>query len=238
MDMPSLPTDNLYKFLTIGGVALTVGAVYLMGNLDRNAERYTDIAVATNEEWVKHTDAQIRELEDLRRFLDNTDRVAADLAQIDPKMDADTAKALRESKLTNLRQRVRSFEIGADILTDRAEFLKSRNKTLVMETEAKRSTIQTKAELTSEVMLPAGWVCMTVGFLGWYWKVQRYHDRQIKAEAEKAERELTQPKPPVTPSTAAVASAPAAVAPVAPTASPTPVSEQSARPESPAQSTG
>jgi hypothetical protein len=159
--VPSLPTDNLYKFAALFGLFLFAAFTYLRIHND----------FAFRKEVVEfNTRAQINleertELEDFLTGLANG-KVPADLKSI----GYGKIMATKEELMVTIQTRL-------SVLNARSVDLKCRHETL-LETEKHVETLCSSAARVSYL----GIILMIIGFTAWYFKLQRYQDRAIRAQ--------------------------------------------------------
>lgn len=171
MNFPSLPTDNLYKFIALSGFVLGVLSWgYLIIQIDGQEIAMVEINAAVDGIEAE-TESNAAGIESLARELglsltaegiaDNFKGDRADLLKLQLRAEA---QALRLAAVKERRQNVR---LRSDL-----EAAKLR---------------RTKRLLWPLIILgTVGFGLSIFGFFLWYFRVQRYQDQVLKAEAKQA----------------------------------------------------
>ena len=195
MNMPSLPTDNLYKFLALGGlVTLVVFPIFYVSQVaDRNRQ-------------MVETETEALILEKEVEFLKwETNALSDELAET--KKDAKMlAKESKTSKSSSVGQANDPISPSVDSITKRANQILLENKGyLDRGYELRRKTLELEKESLKlagkrvEINLLDGRlnairrltligisvssVIMILGFSLWYLKLQKYQDQTIARQA-------------------------------------------------------
>jgi hypothetical protein len=157
MNLPfGLPTDNLYKFMALSGVALMLAAALLAYGSFRRIQSLADaLGAETSVAMVK------------------ADRIIAE-----------TLRAVDDSTLTGQERERRLMELRTPTfaLGEQAVSLQARSKGLLR--DLKRLSDDVDGWLI--VLWTLGGVLASLGFWLWYMRVQRYQDTILRYEVEKA----------------------------------------------------
>lgn len=163
MTLPSLPTDNLYKFLALAGLFLAVfGYVYPTNRLTELQIKQASIET----EW------SVLNVE--------MDRLKADTADVERSLRRLEAEA--ETEPTEARRNAAKISADGKKLRERLHELEIKKIGL----EGKdRETKIVQAEISSartllNVCVVVGVLLTGLGFVSWYFRVQRLQDQQLK----------------------------------------------------------
>lgn len=159
--VPSLPTDNLYKFAALFGLFLFAAFTYLRIHND----------FAFRKEVVEfNTRAQIN-IEERTRLEDYLTGLANGKVPVDLKsIGYGKVMATKEELMAAIQTRL-------SVLNARSLDLMVRQETL-LETENHVETLCSSATRISYL----GVILMILGFTAWYFKLQRYQDRALRAQ--------------------------------------------------------
>ena len=150
MTLPNLPTDNLYKFLALAGVACVLAANWLTSDAQfRRQELLTKERQATEDRLL---DSIWQTVDRVMKEHDTKDERMKSLKNIEPMMDARAGM-----ERTKLQERQQEINDEADTQVFMLGLL--------------------------EVV---GVVCAPLGFVLWWFRVQQYQDRILRAESDKA----------------------------------------------------
>lgn len=204
--MPSLPTDNIYKFLAIAGVVGVLFTTYTYKQDDKSL-RHEIIETETKAYRVKEAIAQIKKDTDelIRKLKSNKDglsdsvrsKIAFDVIKTDLEMATLPAlKILRDQYYHRLNPKdddyyYQIFWIG--LVDEQIELHKKGNELakLIEDSEVafyklkKLSEMRTRSGGRYIWELAFGFLMLLVGFYLWYTKKQRYEDMIVKKESEK-----------------------------------------------------
>ncbi|MDP4199477.1 MAG: hypothetical protein Q8922_02885 [Bacteroidota bacterium] len=148
--LPQLPTDNLYKFLALAGVALVLVSGYLQIQ-----------AGIVEDRWE-------------RDITSKTQILANEVKAMSDTYNRDTAKA--DSAM--LAQKP-----AWDLAVHRSDSILNEH---LNEWWPWKLALETR--VIDLWMWWIGWILTLGGFWLWYWKVQRFKDRKLKARTEARER--------------------------------------------------
>ncbi len=153
MNIPNLPSDNLYKFICIGGLILSISSfLSIIYQNQQYANRMFDISYETK--LIKEKKDHL--INDLNSFEKHVDKMPVSTAQ----------ERLKEFK-ENMRQ-------------NELELIKVENSLERLDYFAKDQDSQNKF---LKRMFNLGAFCMMIGFILWYTKLQRYLDLIVKRQA-------------------------------------------------------
>jgi hypothetical protein len=172
MNLPSLPTDNLYKFQALSGTVLIVLSFYLPSQFaERLSEKYESITlkIAT---LSADSNFKKRKVEKLTRIIDNT------IAAQNNKNVADKNKIelhYSETEIKKLFDEVDDLSRSIDIQLAESKQIAENLK-----------YIEKRIFLTRLLMVVFGCIGTALAFIGyylWYHKIQFYLDIVAKGEA-------------------------------------------------------
>jgi hypothetical protein len=167
--LPSLPTDNLYKFAALAGIAIVVSTVYLLVSQTLNiVDRVTDAREAGDTAIARHNFI-VKRAQDFKELLDNS--IAA--------------------KKGTLKKDSQKLDIGYsdDEIKATEKSLKQAEEDLDLEVvKVKYALERSKLELVAGICLlvlgclvnAIGWKLATWGFRCWYWRIQVPLDEQFR----------------------------------------------------------
>jgi septal ring factor EnvC (AmiA/AmiB activator) len=160
MDIPSVPTDNLYKFMALSGLAIVITCLYLFfSRADQLNERLYDVA-----ERKSILEANIDAMND---EISKLNRSIAEL-----KKAADSRDVLAQ-----LTSRVEEGEkIKSELLHTRKELI---DLTAAAEVADMIRSLQTKQAIAFMLFETIGIVISGFGFMLWYTRVQKFLDVQL-----------------------------------------------------------
>jgi len=169
MEIPSLPTDNLYKFLAIGGIIVMVAGFVLPATADfQIVKLHEEQQRLAYEEFTKHTGDLIRQNnEEMRIAVEAIEKIA------EPKARDNILDLLNKRNVT--KEQSDAFVLHLSGFVDEMRLLRLAHQ---------------DQRNVSQLLKYFGFAISALGFGLWYWKVQRFHDRTSRAEALKAEAEL------------------------------------------------
>ena len=163
MNIPNLPTDNLYKFIALSGIVLIILSLVLP-NVEvtklENKQEESSLAVPALQKQINDLNLSLSILE------------------------SDTATTsmnkLSKQDLTKLRERI--IELANKTYDARAEF--DQNK---IKSDSVGSSINKLSQELSfySYLMNMGFVLMITGFILWYFRLQKYLDLIVKKEADK-----------------------------------------------------
>lgn len=179
MTIPQLPTDNLYKFLTFFGLSLcALGAYNSIIVVRQELDRLLSV----------HQDSQKERFAIISAAIENNQtggpREYQRFKEVQPLIDqsSDPEKALKEYK----EVRLWVIEGQTQLFKDRLATLKQIDK----EASHLADFAIKDARNKGERLFWLGTVISLSGVVGWYFGHQRYQDRLIRADAEKAQLAL------------------------------------------------
>lgn len=176
--LPPLPTDNLYKFMGLAGLAIMIGSVVLpWRQLDHTSALITQLEVDTAAAGATAAaDVKLMELHVERmKALNATPRDS-------PGLIGEWTEVRKESEAMMAR--------GAQIVARHAEL---QGKTRAAREAATHSRWFMRL---GRYGFGLGAVLLVVGFGLWYSRVQRYQDKLLRFQVLQAEREMRKSTPP------------------------------------------
>lgn len=194
MNIPSLPTDNFYKFLTVGGLVLTIAVAMYLDATTRAFE-------STRAEYlVAERELDIDAKEAIQR--------AVRLVSKDKKWNEEAERLLRLSEVSLADYRflyldgLRRSQLNTHL--KRADLAWS---TYVNDLERKGQLVGIKRQHVNYLegrldnlmysapwFLAAGFILFAVGMGWWYYRHQRLQDKLLQFEVENRQRAKPQPK--------------------------------------------
>lgn len=185
MNLPSFPTDNLYKFISIEGIILFVTALFYPEY--RRSEINNEIALNNG---------------DVKRLSIENQKSSSKLKEIKDEIEILDEKANNTGSIVNdtLISRTRILSGKADLveLSKKIDKLVLEWKEINMTIELKRIDIDIKSELTenkrealrdlNDIMIFLGPLSMLLTFIGfvlWYDKAQKFQDKVLSEQTSK-----------------------------------------------------
>lgn len=184
--MPNLPTDNLYKFLALGGIALIGISLFATEKaLDRTYER---VLAAQESQW-----PELLELAALdRRVNEAWLEVLMNVPGADSLMglDVGSAEAPRDPAWSDsMLAVVMGLRLDLSSRSDLTEARLEVTRTRASQAEDALRRARTVYGL-SVAALVLGFVSALAGFALWYVRVQRYQDEMAVMQRDQARAEL------------------------------------------------
>jgi exonuclease VII large subunit len=171
---PSLPTDNLYKFLALSGVVILLFSAYFMKTRVLELEDQVEILKAEKQIGLE----KIRSIEECQKNLENI--INNSIAEQTGKLKKDKNKLELQYSDTEIKQIQR--ELHETMLEQRIEAIKTTSK-------AKRLSqlIEQSSELVNwgSLCVGLGVFLANIGFLLWYKKVQKPLDLRMQMELQR-----------------------------------------------------
>ena len=208
--IPSLPTDNLYKFLALSGLFLALFSLFITNSSLEKLEPL--VGVATVESAILD---DMKKASDFRKteISKEIDAIQNEITAFENKSIKSTASTSKDSAfesndLTNLRNQRTKLSADLNTIRERNEDIKveldkySEEYFSAMEREQKLrksvASIPTDALLTSARLGIGGfWIgisTMLLGFLFWFTRSQIHQDEILRLNKSKAEIELEKSK--------------------------------------------
>lgn len=170
MNVPNLPTDNLYKFMAIFGLIIFVFSFYLITSLRSDAN---DLIIQYN-----HENSNFN-----RRF----DKVWSEYDQLIQKYgierNPDSTNVVITAKDSNglieIMKSLRQAELAIDkVEADSIQYKLEREKNKI------DYLINTSDTWEMKILFLVGLIMMNIGFFLWYYKHQIYIDAETKYRGE------------------------------------------------------
>jgi hypothetical protein len=165
---PSLPTDNLYKFVALAGVAIIVSTLYLLVTQSLNiVDRVTNTREAAHTAIARH-DIVLKRAQNLNELLKNSIAARNGTLKKDPqKLDIGYSDDEIKAAMKSLEQ--------------------SEEESALELVKVKDALERSKLELVAAICLlimglfaqAAGWSLAAWGFRCWYWRIQAPLDDQL-----------------------------------------------------------
>jgi len=184
MYVPQLPTDNLYKFQALGGIALAIATMWLasdqLAKLDTKVEQ-TEMSAA--EIRVKY-----EILSRLRsRYAELADSSVSEANQLVQRLERSKAPDLALLKIARRKvEEGRAFASeGEKVLGEISELQMDAEKAKIRGEHAERWAQGFRVDFFSLAFLSfVGLTYAMSGFVRWQRRVQNYQDLIVKAQAE------------------------------------------------------
>ncbi|TDT44961.1 hypothetical protein CLV90_2040 [Maribacter spongiicola] len=170
MNVPNLPTDNLYKFMAIFGLIIFVFSLYLITSLRSNAN---DLIIQYNHENSNFNRRYDKVWEEYNQLLEkyhierNTDSINVIISAKDSTELKEIIKSLRQAELA-------IEKVEADNVQYKLE--KEKNKIEYL--------INSSDSWEMKILFLFGLIMMNIGFFLWYHKNQIYIDAETKYKGE------------------------------------------------------
>jgi hypothetical protein len=187
MEFPSLPTDSVYKFQAVAGIVLMLAAAVLprqYADSYRQKAREMQLASEKLKIEVTHLEKEIaRQTQRLDYLHRSTKALDDSIPTLNPrrKRDRDVV-AVRMKLIAEQREEIDAAATKIDTATYEA-----RLKTAALEgsyRETKDLQADAKEAISeSRFMLNLGASLSLIGFICWFWYVQRYQDEILKGQA-------------------------------------------------------
>lgn len=181
MQVPNVPTDNLYKFMALSGVLLlTLSVGYYLHRISMHDVENANLRVGkeklhqTMKNWGMKLDA--------RNFYVNKLIAGSELELKNENPDIQKLKEISQKlskEYSNLIDNRSIIERDMDLFTDRSMDLRLQSELA----DASVSATKRIGEILP-FMACLGLILIYSGFALWYLKLQKYQDLKIKSEAE------------------------------------------------------
>ncbi len=185
---PEIPTDNLYKFMAIGGLVSAISCVYFAVSLKRSLleqvhQNHGVLAILRLETNLM-AERTMRTEKISGELIDKTRAVSDDVhrKQANPSELNDQLQMLR-SELEKLQGRIDQNK--DDRLRVKTEVDKAENGVWYLEQHATEVTSLTRV---LGVVGFVAWLWSLGGFWLWYSRIQKYVDQELKKKAQSEER--------------------------------------------------
>lgn len=191
MNIPLLPTDNLYKFLAIFGLIILVFSFYLE---DRHLEELHNINKRMREFNIDHQgDKEFRDY--LKSSMDSMLNYQKSVYNKTYALLQDSKKRpVKLDELESLKIEIENIkDLPEDIKRISDKWIDLNDAWLISAREAEKNLgdsdyVEKKAKYArfyAKYLRVIGSLSMVFGFILWYWKHQRYIDAKIKWEGQK-----------------------------------------------------
>ncbi|WP_162619856.1 hypothetical protein [Salinicola acroporae] len=161
MNIPSIPTDNLYKFFAITGIFIFFGTLGASAYLNFTITKELDIQDMNQAILGKRIDYNTSDVERLNKMRDA----------------AEKSNQVSKAKIDNLVKRVKKVNQENAIANIKNKYHTKRIKALIR--------YEDKVKLVKWALLAIGLFFILAGFLLWYFMLQNPIDKKLKAEASK-----------------------------------------------------
>jgi|GEM_PF-4776395 len=174
MNLPTLPTDNLYKFLALSGTIIFILSFYFPADYadklnDKNEA--INLKMATLEVDVDYKSKKVRKLKEI---IDNTIKYKGGKQRLDANK---MAIYYSQSEIKKIMDE--NDELSRTIETQISE---------IKEYSKNRHRVEGKLELNRIIVMVGSLVGSFMAFTGyglWYYRIQRYQDIAASKEASK-----------------------------------------------------
>jgi cell division protein FtsB len=176
VNLPQFPTDNLYKFIALSGVAIIILSMYFPNML---ALQYYEADAKLDLEIHKakaELDFSKKEVKTLEQIVDNYNfGKTEENSRLEGKLSLFYSREEIKKKYERLNELIKE----ADIKDAEIQKLQSHVKTLW--------TLHRRILYVSYASDFLGWLLAFFGFYLWYKRVQIYHDKILKRESLKGD---------------------------------------------------
>jgi len=186
----NLPTDNLYKFLALFGLALFISSFFIPDWYNEKIWDYREYLQKEQENYETRIESSLSKMEmSVNSIVDSRDKL---LDIINENKDIYSEQELKESivEYREMQQQVsESYDKLISTIKTSQEGVNSFNESL-LQINKKRTDewIKESGQLTKFCLI-AGLVLMIAGFILWYKKTQRYLDWILREKGEKFKRD-------------------------------------------------
>lgn len=173
LPVPSIPTDNLYKFLAVTGLICALACLLYPPIITVSMARKAADVVAAR----ALIDIQIRDVES------QIDDLSSDVHEAKTK-ESDVSEAeiaSLDGQLTILKEEARTLEKGLSSFERDGRIA-----------QAEGEALSTQMDLIASAFVPSI-VLALFGFLMWYLRVQRYADAVLRLQAEALKNSTNRP---------------------------------------------
>lgn len=179
MNIPSLPTDNLYKFMALSGLLVLILSAYYPLHLHREWENQNiDLQ---KELSISHQQVKVLD--------DSINQVTSQIKAFDPNFgitQGDKVKSFEQAKILVLRGEKKYNSLKKLILT--YEILERKKEKIIITNNAKINKQNLLIESLNEfdpfqlVLIVIGVVLTMTGFFLWYHRSQKINDEILNAQ--------------------------------------------------------
>lgn len=173
---PDIPTDNLYKFISIFGLAIFALAIYIFVN---NQQSFENSIVNSN---INHSKILLEKSQNDSKRIILDEKI--EMLRIKIKINYGIENTLKitepeYSKINNKEdferdyEKLKAFELDNLLLGDNAFHTENNLK-------KNHENIKVYTFIPILILLLIGCVLMVAGFSLWYNKTQKYYDKQIR----------------------------------------------------------
>ncbi|MBK9577919.1 MAG: hypothetical protein IPO40_12660 [Fibrobacteres bacterium] len=199
MNFPALPTDTLYKFLTISGVVLVVSSIYF--STENKIDEFKEA-----ESIRREIDAQKTNVLDLSKSC-GLDESGGHNSGVDTmakperplKVRLEYLKIKREKMLGKMVYPTAGFDndawslayINAQIqcMEEAGKINEAINRVSSNSSSLERlMALNTKRNHEMQIIFILGWIMMLLGFVLWYFKKQSIDDKLLRIELSEKQR--------------------------------------------------
>lgn len=189
MNIPNIPTDNLYKFIALTGVIIFILTLF-----------YPELKRQELNDEITLINGQIEILDYEKHPLEQqTKEIKKKITELDKLCDCGFKSIINDSLI--VKPKIISGPKEIMELTKQIDILIQERDKLIEQTNFKALEINTKTELirnkqdnldelnkASAFFIPFSFILSTLGFLFWFTQTQRYQDSLLKEQYEQLKK--------------------------------------------------
>jgi hypothetical protein len=186
MELFKPPTDNLYKFMALGGIVLFVAGVFVPPMVFQQTGMEYLAKLRGSDELRVHEEFTNQRLETLNL---RAQRAIEEKNKLQKRLD-ELNSASNSAAVDKLDGQIKAAHREIESIEDSSHEL-SLNLALKRAQIKYEDTVSVNRRLISRVVLVAGWglglfglIVSVIGFYWWYKHLQRFQDRLVAQEAE------------------------------------------------------
>lgn len=168
--LPNLPTDSLYKFIAVAGIALIIAGTFTSHQGERLAMEVQQSVRVNRWQWNQMQE----EVDGYRKAIDT-------IARSIPHNDVPADPADNLSPEYSIAAQAKVDELTTKLTT---RFSDSHPLYNQLETSILNARFAGRYRDCGPIMIGAGVICMACVFCLWYVKIQRYVDRRLRMESD------------------------------------------------------
>lgn len=175
---PEIPTDNLYKFIAIFGLAIFSLAIYIFVNNQRIFEESIKESNKTHAKVIFEESQNVSKkviLDERIEFLHMKIKSEYGIKNTSTILDQDYQRIKDKAQFEKDYDNLKKLELESLLLHDK-EFHSKLNSDKIY------SSIRTYSTLPIGILIIIGIALMIVGFSLWYYRTQKYYDKAIKGK--------------------------------------------------------
>ena len=182
MNIPNIPSDNLYKFVALASLVTLILSTYFLASL-----KYEILSELTNH------NGELKQILSLgKEEIDNWEELIKQQSLLENqlvKIIEEFNKSHNQAYMDNRSQKIEDMEINIKETNSMIHAISIKRERLQIEADTKESLVENKKILLNYVETTRSYsviilsIFMIFGFLFWYVKVQRYQDKILKYQA-------------------------------------------------------